>query len=219
MSDQPLVQHEPSPETTSSPPRKLKCEQILQGALTVFLEHGYAGTSMDRVAAVAGVSKQTIYSHFQDKQGLFTALIERMMIDRFRVEFGSEPLQGEPAMLLRRLAETFLTKMGDAEFIAFFRLVIAESARFPELAQLYTRTVMQYGYVNLSQYFESHPELHIADPEAMSRIFFGSLGAFILVQEVMHGKQIMAMSEERLIDSLIATVLSQATVGQVGKSH
>jgi AcrR family transcriptional regulator len=37
-----------------------KREQILQGAMQVFLKHGYAGTSMDRVAAIAGVSKQTI---------------------------------------------------------------------------------------------------------------------------------------------------------------
>jgi AcrR family transcriptional regulator len=65
-----------------------KREQILQGAIQVFLQRGYAGTSMDQVATIANVSKQTIYSHFQDKEGLFTALIERVTIERWQAEAG-----------------------------------------------------------------------------------------------------------------------------------
>ena len=57
---------------------KDKVEQILQGAMQEFLVHGYAGTSMDRIAASGGISKATVYSHFQDKQGLFKALVERL---------------------------------------------------------------------------------------------------------------------------------------------
>ena len=50
--------------------RTQKQEQILQGAMQVFLAQGYEGTSMDRIAAAAGVSKHTIYSYFHDKQGV-----------------------------------------------------------------------------------------------------------------------------------------------------
>ena len=182
----------------------LKREQILQGATCVFLQHGYAGTSMDRVAAEAGVSKQTIYSHFQDKEGLFTALIERVTTRQLKLEFGSEPsFEGEPAILLRRIAEAYLTKMDDQEFIDLFRVVVAEAARFPELAQLFTRTVIQPSCYSLSLYFESHPELNILDPEASAQIFFGSLSAFILSQQVLYGKYIMPMDTERWINSLI----------------
>ncbi|PPS44380.1 TetR family transcriptional regulator [Chroococcidiopsis sp. TS-821] len=189
--------------------RNTKREQILQGAMQVFLKQGYAKTSMDRVAAAAGVSKQTIYSHFQDKEGLFVALIERVTIRSFLSEF-QNPFEGEPQIVLRRIAEKFLAKMDDPEYIAFFRLVIAESARFPELAQLYTRTVVQFGFRNLSAYFEAHPELNIADTEATARIFLGSLVAFVLAQEVLHGKYTMPMQKERLISSLINCVLCQA---------
>lgn len=187
-----------------------KREQILQGAMRVFLGSGYAGTSMDQVATEAGVSKQTIYSHFQDKEGLFIALIERVTIRKFQIEFGLEPLQGEPALLLRRLAEVFLNKMGDQDYISLVRVVIAESARFPELAQLYVRTVIQRGRTILGHYFGSHPELNIADPEATAHIFCGSLVAFVLSQEVLHGKHIVPMEKERLIQSLISLVLSRS---------
>ena len=182
----------------------IKYEQILQGATRVFLKHGYAGTSMDRVAAAAGVSKQTIYSHFQDKEGLFTALIERVTIRQLRDEYGSDLFQGELAELLRSIAEGFLAKKNDQEYISLLRVVVAESARFPELAQLYTRTVIQPVCHRLSLYFESHPELNISDPEALTHIFLGSLSAFILSQEVLYGKDIMPMEDERLINSLIS---------------
>jgi len=185
-----------------------KREQILQGAMQVFFSQGYANTSMDRVAAEAGVSKQTIYSHFQDKEGLFTALIERVTIRRLKQEFQLKACQGDaPQWVLRRLAESFLAKMDDPEYLACIRLVIAESARFPELAQLYTRTVIHYGYQTLSHYLKSHAELQIPDPEAAARIFLGSLVAFILSQEILQGKQTMPMDRDRLIDSLMFHLL------------
>lgn len=200
----------PADKTDYSMSSNYKREQILQGAMNVFLDSGYANTSMDRVAAEAGVSKQTIYSHFQDKERLFIALIERVTIHKFQIQFGLEPLQGEPPVLLRRLAEVFLNKMGDQDYISLVRVVIAESARFPELAQLYVRTVIQRGRAILSHYFESHPELNITDSEATAHIFCGSLVAFILSQEVLHGKHIVPMEKERLINSLISLVLSRS---------
>lgn len=187
-----------------------KSEQILQGAMQVFLDSGYAGTSMDRVASEAGVSKQTIYSHFQDKKGLFTALIERVTIRRFQIQFGLDGWQKPPEVLLRQLAETLLDKLDDPEFLAFFRLVIAESARFPELSQMYVQSVIQFGHRNLSSYFSAHPELQIADPEATTRIFFGSLVAFILSQGVLQANQSLPMDRKRLVDALVSQILCHA---------
>lgn len=186
-----------------------KREQILQGAMRIFLHHGYATTSMDRVAAEAGVSKQTIYSHFQDKEGLFRALIERVTIRRLQAEYQSESelFQGEPVAVLSKLANSILHRIEDPEYIALIRLVIAESGRFPELAQLYSNTVVQYGFRNLSAYFQSHPELNISDPEATTRIFMGTIIGFILSQEVLQGKHTMPMEKERLIKSLIRCIL------------
>lgn len=181
----------------------LKREQILQGATRVFLQHGYAGTSMDRVAAEAGVSKQTIYSHFQDKEGLFTALIERVTTRQLQAEIGSEPFQAQPSVLLRQIGQGFLAKRGDQEYISLLRVIIAESARFPELAQLYTRTVIQPVHQQLSIYLGSHPELNISDPEAIAQIFLGSLFAFLLSQELLCGNEAMPIDNERLINSLI----------------
>ncbi|MEH2030545.1 MAG: TetR/AcrR family transcriptional regulator [Nostoc sp.] len=205
------------PKTSGSQPETLsrlramtqKQEQILQGAMQVFLRDGYAGTSMDRVSAEAGVSKQTIYSHFQDKEGLFKALIERVTIASFQGIFCTEDLHGEPTILLREIAETYLTKVAEnPEYLALFRLIITESQRFPELAKLYTQTVIQRGRLLLSQYLASHPELRISDPEATAQIFFGSLVSYVMVQEMLYGKEMMPLSRDRILDSLMSFLLA-----------
>ncbi|MBD0335053.1 MAG: TetR/AcrR family transcriptional regulator [Cyanobacteria bacterium Co-bin13] len=189
-----------------------KAEQILAGAMAVFLTGGYAGTSMDRVAAEAGVSKHTIYSHFNDKEGLFNALIERLVLRRFHIEFGESvcelPLDSSPEQVLHRLASILLKLREDPEYIAFFRLLIAESGRFPELAQLYYQKVIQEGNRVLSTYFRNHPDLDLDQLEARSHIFFGSLVCHILAQEVLHGKHLMPLPDDSLVDCLIKMVLS-----------
>jgi AcrR family transcriptional regulator len=184
-----------------------KREQILQGAIQVFLQRGYAGTSMDQVATIANVSKQTIYSHFQDKEGLFTALIERVTIERWQAEAGLEVWEGEPETTLRRLAIAYLKKMGDEEYLALLRVVIGESVKFPELTQLYTRTVIQRGQGLICNYFKAHPELKLSDPEATARICMGSLVSFVVTQQILYGSQIMPFEQERLIDELVGMVL------------
>lgn len=204
-------------EKKATIPINSKQEQILQGAMKIFLHHGYATTSMDRIAAEAGVSKQTIYSHFQDKEGLFRALIERVTIRRLQAEYQSESelFQGEPVAVLSKLANSILRRMEDPEYIAFIRLVIAESGRFPELAELYSNTVLQYGYGNLSAYFKSHPELNISDPEATTRIFMGTIVGFMLSQEILQGKHTMPMEKERLIKSLIRCILGDTATQEL----
>ncbi|MBD2502229.1 TetR/AcrR family transcriptional regulator [Anabaena azotica FACHB-119] len=166
---------------------------------------------MDRVSAEAGVSKQTIYSHFRDKEGLFKALIERLTIACFESVFNLENLPGEPAILLRQVGEFYLTKVAEnPDYVGLLRLIITESQSFPELAKLYTQTVVQRGRQILVKYFECHPELSIADPEAMAHIFFGSLNSYVIVQEILYGNEVMFLSRDRLLNTLINVVMSQS---------
>lgn len=184
-----------------------KTKAILEGAMREFLTHGYAATSMDKVAAAAGVSKATVYSHFQDKEGLFTALIQQLVQEKFPAIFSlldSQSPQGEPSIVLRGLATNMLdTTMSDPQFLAFMRLIIGESGRFPELARAYVRNLAQPGIKVLSQYLASRSELKLPDPEATVRVIVGTLVYFLILQEMLHGKEILPMERDRLIDSLI----------------
>lgn len=201
--------HDLAPALTPLEPLNAKQTQILKGAIQVFLQRGYAGTSMDRVAISAGVSKQTIYSHFQDKEGLFRALMEQLTIRRFEAAMHyPEDLQGDPEVILRRVAETYLLKVADREYLAFLRLILAEAPRFPELAHLYHKTVVLRGRQMLAQYFRLHPELNIADPEAVAHIFLGSLVSFVILHGLLDGEAIAPMEKERLVESLMQLLLA-----------
>ena len=182
-----------------------KSEQILQGAMQEFLTHGYAGTSMDKVAKTGGVSKATVYSYFQDKQGLFAALIQRLAAEK--LVYFPVP-ETEPAIALRFIATTLLDQAThEPHFLTFVRLVIAESGRFPQLAQIFVKNLVKPGIERLTQYLVSRPELKLADPEATARIFIGSLIHFQLTQELMHGKEIIPMERDRLIEGLMQLIL------------
>ncbi len=197
-----------------SPDRQVvKREQILKGAMTVFLTSGYAGTSMDRVAAEAGVSKQTIYSYFQDKEGLFRSLIEQATITRFTALFELDHQKVEPEQLLRRLAEIFFNDVVDrGNYIPLLRIVIGESERFPELARLYTQAVVQRGKAMLCEYLRSHKELKLHDPEAIAQIFFGSMVSWVILQKMLYGEESMELSRDRVVNQLIDLILDRETL-------
>jgi TetR/AcrR family transcriptional regulator, regulator of autoinduction and epiphytic fitness len=185
-----------------------KAEAILGGAMQEFLACGYAATSMDRVAATAGVSKATIYSHFQDKEGLFNALIQQLVQKKFRSVFGpvdDRSLEGDPTAVLTQIANNVLDSgMGDAQYVNFMRLIMGESGRFPELARTFVRNIEVVACQFFKQYLHNNAEkLHLPDPEASGRIFIGALVHYLIVQEMLHGKDIMPMERDRLIRSLI----------------
>lgn len=113
-------------------------QKILFAASEHFLQHGFPGTSMDGVAASAGVSKQTVYAHFQAKEALFVAVVRNMTGD------AGDRLQEEVAdPAVHRPIEDFLLDFAIGQLsivltrplMQLRRLVIAEVERFPELGQ------------------------------------------------------------------------------------
>lgn len=184
-----------------------KVEQILQGAMQEFLARGYAGTSMEKVAAAAGVSKPTVYSYFKDKGILFQALIENLGERKFKSTFGGEPLVGEPNIVLRNIAEVTFTSFDDEEFSYFMRTIIGESGRFPELAK--TCAVNLFKPVNdvVCKYITSHPELKISDPEAATLLFIGTLVYYQISQNILHVKEVMPIERSRVVDNLMEMML------------
>jgi AcrR family transcriptional regulator len=94
---------------------------------------------MDEVAAVAGVSKQTVYNHFGSKEQLFLAVIQQSIngvLDEFFAALDTSfPGSGDLEEDLMRLGRILLTKVLDPELMALRRLVIAEVGRFPQLGR------------------------------------------------------------------------------------
>src|ERR1700761_5079565 len=109
-------------------------DTILGVATELFLEQGYGATSIESVAARAGVSKRTFYDRFPDKAALFAAVVHGI-IDHIRPPPDVPLLAGGSLPeILKRLAGLILKATLSPQAIALHRLVTGESSRFPELA-------------------------------------------------------------------------------------
>ena len=132
---------------TSSPPAETpgdtrstrKRAAILDAARQVFFAKGYVGTSMDEIAAVGAVSKQTVYKHFADKESLFHELINTTVVGTGteitdnQVLPGNNPLEDE----LRAFARHLLHGVMQPHVLQLRRLVIGEASRFPALGHTF----------------------------------------------------------------------------------
>ncbi|HET9780291.1 MAG TPA: TetR/AcrR family transcriptional regulator [Candidatus Dormibacteraeota bacterium] len=146
---------------------------IRDAAAALFLEKGYRDTSMDDIAAAAQVSKQTIYTHFANKQELFEDLVLGNVdrVDAFleRLNVG-EDLAGD----LSRIARDYVTFVARPDVIRLRRLVIAEASRFPELARTYYDRVparVVAAFAALFQKLTEEGRLNAIDPETAAQHF------------------------------------------------
>jgi len=182
-----------------------KREQILQAALETFLDLGYEGSSMNLVAERAGVIKQTIYSHFTDKETLFTNVIAAMTVDQAQGIFSTKSVEGKtPEQILKAFGDFLLSRYSDPSYAKLLRTIIGESGRFPKVAQLFTRATIKPGIGLLTSYFVNHPDINLSDPEAFARIFIGSLIHQSMQQNLLYGKTLLPFDSARLIDELIS---------------
>jgi len=115
-----------------------KRQTILDAASELFLRQGFAGTSMDEVAARAGVSKQTVYKQFASKEALFLGIVQSMTgaaSDRVQTEM-RDPADTEQLVAeLHGHADRLMTIALAPRLLQLRRLVISEATRFPELGK------------------------------------------------------------------------------------
>jgi AcrR family transcriptional regulator len=118
----------------------VKRRAIVDAATTLFLRDGYLATSMDDIAGLAVVSKQTVYAQFVDKEKLFrdvvTAIVDEAATPVF-AEVSILPESGDLESDLRDLASRLLARVIQPQLLQLRRLVISEAARFPELGRLF----------------------------------------------------------------------------------
>jgi TetR/AcrR family transcriptional repressor of mexJK operon len=147
-----------------------KRRSIVEAAATLFLRNGYLGTSMDEIAALAGVSKQTVYKHFSDKERLFIEIVSST-VDEVSEAVHSEVLKledsGDVEADLGDLARRQLAAVMQPRLLQLRRLVIGEAGRFPELGRAFYERGPGRTVAALASAFErlgARGVLHLDDP-------------------------------------------------------
>jgi len=125
-----------APVRAGRPKSEAKTDAILNAATELFLAKGFQGASMDAIARHAGVSKQTVYSHFDNKEALFAACISAKVAKYGFGEATGED-EGDLRAALLTIVRRFLDLLFDPEVIAVYRVVMSESSSQPHIATLF----------------------------------------------------------------------------------
>jgi AcrR family transcriptional regulator len=171
---------------------------IVEAARHSFLEGGYAQTSMDRIAEVAGVSVKTVYRHFQNKDDLFSAVMQAACSDApeaFAVPSSEQPadvhpwFNQPPKTALPIAGAGYLKHILSKEQLALYRVVTRDAHNFPELARRYHEETVEKRNQVFAQYlirWRRSENWKLKDPEGASNIFAALLCAG-LFEASLHG--------------------------------
>ena len=121
--------------------------ELLQAALALFVEKGFAATRVDEVAARAGVSKGTLFLYYPSKEDLFKAVIHETLAGRFD-EWNAEleVFAGTSAELVRYCLHSWWERIGMTQASGITKLVMSEAGTFPDVAAYYQQHVINPGH-------------------------------------------------------------------------
>ncbi len=126
--------------------------ELLDAALDLFVEKGFAATRAEEVATRAGVSKGTLFLYFPSKEELFKAVVRENIVGRVNEGFAElETFQGSTAAMLRFAMLEWWNRVGATKASGITKLVMSEARNFPEIADFYQQEVMLPGRALIRQ--------------------------------------------------------------------
>jgi AcrR family transcriptional regulator len=164
----------PSRKVPRGERRKL---ELIDIAERMFLDRGFAETTMQMIAKAAGASKETLYRHFSSKEQLFAGIVDR----KARELSGPDSALargGTPETVLFDLGTGLLNMVLRSPSSSLFRILVSEAPRTPELGDVFYARGPGQNARRLAAYLAAatrRGELRCADPQRAARLFFGSV--------------------------------------------
>jgi AcrR family transcriptional regulator len=187
--------------------------QILDAATRIVPRAGLRGTTIEQIAADAGVSPATIYWHFGSKEQLIAAMLRRVAPTELSERLASVPDEAPPEVVLRQLVRGVA---GRAAFSAgLLRTVVAEVGHYPELATLVYDEVVGPIWTRIAGYLDRQVQLGRFRPgDPMARLFClaGPVMATLLARETFGDRlevRLEAVAEEA-VENFLAAVKKEA---------
>lgn len=170
------------------PKSEKKRATILDCASDLFLHNGFTNTSMDMVAKKAGVSKQTVYSHFNNKDELYTAVIDtkcrQYKLDATRLEHCDAPIHD----VLLEIANQTISLLQDPQVIAMYTVVIGEAKNNPHVAELFYRAGPLQSVETVARIIQSYlpTEIDAFQSKALATDFFNLIKSDFHMRSMLH---------------------------------
>lgn len=187
-------------------------QEILQAALELFIEKGFAAAKMEDIARAAGVTRGTPYLYFANKEEIFKSLITELLLPQ--LELGEAILsehKGSTRELLVSLLQAWWVKMGESSVSALPRLILAEAGNFPDVACLYHEGFIQPGLRLIRQVLErgvARGEMRPLDIDMACHVVVSPIMMFMISCHSAAPKCIDVEEPERYIAAAIDILLN-----------
>jgi TetR/AcrR family transcriptional repressor of mexJK operon len=148
---------------------------LVEAAGHLFCQHGFEAVSLEAIAQAAGVSKLTIYSHFGDKEGLFTAAVEARCSTQLPHGLFEHPVDLPIREALLQIGNGFVDLVFAEDAVQLMRMMAAQAGQSTRLAQLYFKAGPKRaleemeGFLALAQ---QRGQLRLEDPKLAAAQFF-----------------------------------------------
>lgn len=197
----------PAPGRPKDPAKRAA---ILAAAKALFLDHGFEGVSMDQIAARAGVSKLTVYSHFGDKDALFIDAVESHCDEQVPTALFTPAPHQPLAERLAGIARAVYALMASPEAVSGFRLMCASLRADSALADRFWSAGaghLQSGFAALLARRTAAGELAVEDPALAASQFFALLRGDLHPRLVMGCDALAGFDVEAHIQATVDTFL------------
>ncbi|MGW9629163.1 TetR/AcrR family transcriptional regulator [Agromyces sp. NPDC055520] len=184
---------------------------ILDAATGLFLEHGYDGTPLMRVAERAGVSKATLFKQFPTKAELFEAMV--LAAGDAPVGEVVDPSTGDLGAGLQALGAAYVELLNRPRMEQLLRILIGESQRFPELRERTFDFSTFPVFAALGRYLRAETAAgtaHIDDPDVAASQFLGMISTVVFWPRLIHGGWSLSDDETRsVVDEAVLTIVAR----------
>lgn len=195
-----------------------KRQQLMEGARRAFLEHGFDGASVGDIVRAAGISKGTLYAYFPSKEKLFETLVIEDRRKQAEAVCIVDEDDEDVARVLTKLGRSLLNMLVQPANIAFVRVVIGASAKFPQIGRVFYEAGPAQGIARLSSYLSKMTDkgvLETPEPERAAKQFFDLCKSGIHVRMLLGYASEPPASEEidQNVESAVNVFLKAYTAG------
>lgn len=180
-------------------------DEVLDAALDLFIERGFASTRVEDIATRAGLSKGAVYLYFPSKEAVLEGIVRRAMVPiaATAIEMAGN-YAGDPRTIITLVMKTVAGRLTEPRTIAIPKLMMREMINFPDFAKMYREEVLDRVIPMITRLLWGGIEqgyLRPVDPDLTIRSIIGPIMLHVLLDEVFGIRPGDGLAIERLIDN------------------
>ena len=193
-------------------------DEVLDAALALFVEKGFASTRVEDIATRAGLSKGAVYLYFASKEAILEGLVRRAVVPIANNALGFlENYAGDPRLVITGVLKMVAHRLTQPETIAIPRLLIREMIHFPEFAAMYRREVLDRVIPVIEQLIRNgiaEGYFRAVDPHLTVRSLVGPIVLHMLMAEIFGIMPEGGLSVDKLVDNHLSILFDGLSAKQ-----